>query len=61
VLITVGRRLDELQKLLDSILRKLEFVFLACLVRFMYKNMGLFNVAMYSTVLLGKMYQKPLL
>jgi hypothetical protein len=40
VLITVGRRLDELQKLLDSILKKLELVFLACLVRFMYKNMG---------------------
>jgi len=40
VLITVGRRLDELQKL-DSVLRKLGFVFLACLVLFMYKKYGI--------------------
>jgi len=52
VLITVGRRLDELQEQLDSVLRKLGFVFLACLVLFiMYKKIwDHSNATMYCTI-----------
>lgn len=61
MLITVGRRLDELQELLDSVLRKLEFVFLACLVLFScIKKYGIIPMPQ-CTVLLEQLYLEPLL
>lgn len=51
VLITVGGDWMNYRKLLDSIMRKLRFVFLACLALCMYKNM-----ASICTVLVENLY-----